>query len=401
MRTRVGRFYDDQTYHHQALRALHHGHAQGADISEVLATIEHVRAGDADGWYAAWTALGERNLARATATLDPISRGEAQLRAHTYFLRAEFFLDPSDPRRRASFARNTAAFYAGLATLDIAHERFSVPYADRHHLNAIYYPPAPHTPARRTTLVFCGGFDSTMEELYFFLVAAARRRGFPVLVFEGPGQGSVLRDQGLTFTPAWERPTTAVLDAFLATHARPDHLVNIGLSMGGYLAPRAAAFDDRFAGVVSYDVMFDAGAVTRTNVPRLAFALRRWGLEWIVELAARIRTRFDPGRRWMLANGRWTFGKQRLLDVADTSAEYTLEPIAANIRQHVLVLAGEDDQFVPVEQLARYERALVNARSVTSRRYDRASGGSEHSQLGAATLWQADLFDWLLRTFES
>lgn len=399
MRTRVGRLYDDQTYHHQALRALHHIHAQGADISEVLATIEHVRAGDADGWYAAWTALGERNLARASATLDDISRGEAQLRAHTYFLRAEFFLAPTDARRRESYARNTSAFYAGLSTLGVPHERISVPY-DGHHLNAVYYPPSPTAPTRDTTLVFCGGFDSTLEELYFFLVAAARRRGFPVLTFEGPGQGAVLREQGLTFTPAWERPTTAVLDAFLAGHPRPPTLVNIGLSMGGYLAPRAAAFEDRFAGVVSYDVMFDAGSVTRRNIPRIAYTLRRIGLEWLVELAAKVRTWRDPGQRWLLANGRWTFGKQRVLDVADASAAYTLEPVASQIRQHVLVLAGEDDQFVPIEQLARYEAALVNARSVTSRRYDRTSGGSEHSQLGAATLWQADLFDWLIRTFE-
>jgi alpha-beta hydrolase superfamily lysophospholipase len=44
----------------------------------------------------------------------------------------------------------------------------------------------------------------------------------------------------LQFTPEWEKPTSAVLDAFLATHAQPEKIVLIGLSMGGYLAPRAA-----------------------------------------------------------------------------------------------------------------------------------------------------------------
>jgi alpha-beta hydrolase superfamily lysophospholipase len=392
------RFYRDQTYHHQVLRALDHAAAQGADVTEVLAAIKDVHAGDADGWYAAWTALGDRNLARARATRDPTSRGQALLRAHTYYLRAEFFLAPEDPRRPGSFAHNTAAFYEGLDTLGVAYEKIVVPYGDGHHLNAVFYP-AP-APARAPLIVFCGGYDSTMEELYFFLVAAARARGYSVLTFEGPGQGSVLREQGLPFTPAWEKPTGAVLDAYLAAHPRPAKMVMVGLSMGGYLAPRAAAFDERIDAVVSYDVFFDGAQVARRTVPAIAFGLRSLGLEGLVDLLAGIRGRFDPGMAWTLSNGRWAFQKKRPLDVADAASEYTLAPVAGRIRQDVLVLAGTDDQFVPVEQVDAYRRALVNARSVTTHVYDEASGGAEHSQLGASTLWQADFFDWMAEKME-
>jgi pimeloyl-ACP methyl ester carboxylesterase len=48
-----------------------------------------------------------------------------------------------------------------------------------------------------------------------------------------------------------------VLDAFIATHSPPNKIVLVGLSMGGYLAPRAAAFEPRVDGVVSYDILFD------------------------------------------------------------------------------------------------------------------------------------------------
>ncbi len=82
-------------------------------------------------------------------------------------------------------------------------------------------------------------------ERYFFLVTAARARGYPILCYEGPGQGSVLREQGVPMTPEWERPTSALLDAFLATHMKPSRIALLGLSLGGYLAPRAAAFDER------------------------------------------------------------------------------------------------------------------------------------------------------------
>ncbi len=392
----AGRIYRDQTYHHQVLRALNDVATDGADVAEVLAATADVRAGDAEGWYAAWTALGDRNLARARATRDRLSAGHALLRAHGYYARAEFFLAPEDPRRPPSFARGTRVFYEGLDTLGVAYEKLTVPYG-RDHLNALYYPPPP--PARAPLIVFCGGYDSTLEELYFFLVAAARARGYGVLAYEGPGQGSALRDQGLRLLPEWERPTSAVLDGYLASHPRPDKIVLVGLSLGGYLAPRAAAFDARIDGVVSYDVFFDVGAAARRAVPAIAYTLRRLGLERVVDAAAAIRGRLDPAVGWGLANGRWTLGKARTLDVVDALSAFTLEGVAGRIRQDVLILAGEEDQFVPLEQVEQYRRALVNARSVTTKVYDRASGGAEHSQLGAPTLWQADFFDWMEEKF--
>ena len=43
---------------------------------------------------------------------------------------------------------------------------------------------------------------------------------------------------------------------------------------------------------------------------------------------------------------------------------------------------------------------MVSVRcSITTKVYDRASGGQEHSQLGAPTLWQADFFDWIEEKF--
>ena len=59
---------------------------------------------------------------------------------------------------------------------------------------------------RRPLIVVVGGYDGTMEELYLSVVAAALRHGYAVLTYEGPGQGSVIREQGLTFQFDWEKP---------------------------------------------------------------------------------------------------------------------------------------------------------------------------------------------------
>jgi alpha-beta hydrolase superfamily lysophospholipase len=393
-----GRFFADQSYHFQTLRALNDIQANGADTSEVLETIKHIRSGDAQGWFQAWSQTGDRVAAMADATTDNIAKGRALLRAHNYYRTAEFFLPPNDPKRPISAEKNIRSFYAGLDTLGVAHERIRVPYGTAHHLQAVYYP-ADREDLEKPLIVLGGGFDSTLEELYFVLVNAAHERGYSVLTYDGPGQGSVLRDQGLTFTHEWEKPVGAVVDTFLNAHARPRKMVLIGMSMGGYLAPRAAAFDERFNGVVAYDVLFDMGPTARRDVPPSAFWLYHHGFAAIVDGIIRIKAAQSPGFAWAISNGMWTLGVKHPLDTVTALQKYTLAGVAQRIKCDVLILAGAEDHFVAIEQVTQFENALTSARSVTTKTYNRASGGAEHCQMRAQTLWHADFFDWLTEKF--
>lgn len=391
------RFFGDQAYHFQTLRALNDIRADGADTVEVLETIKHIRQGDAQSWFSAWEKTGERLLQRAEKIADPMSRGQTYLRAHNYLRTAEFFLPPQDAKRPLSFKKNVRAFHLGLDALGVQHERIKAPYG-QHHLNAIYYP-GPAGADAKALIVFCGGYDSTLEELYFALVRGAHARGYNVLTYEGPGQGSVLRDQKLAFTPEWEKPTGAVVDTFLAGHARPPSMVLVGMSMGGYLAPRAAAFDDRFDGVVAYDVLYDFGEAAERNVPGFVITLHRLGFEKLVQLLVRIKSYFSPGFAWAVGNGLWVLNTSTAMQTLEALRAYTLEKVAAQIKADVLIFAGAHDHFVPVSQAADFERRLTGARSVTTVIYDVESGGAEHCQLGAQALWHADFFDWMEEKF--
>ena len=113
----TGRFFKDQSYHHAVLRALNQVATHGADISEVLQAVTCIRAGDEQNWYAEWTALGDRNVARAQTLRSTRSRGEALLRAHTYYARAQFYLPPEDPKRPPAYDLCRNVFYYGLDTL--------------------------------------------------------------------------------------------------------------------------------------------------------------------------------------------------------------------------------------------------------------------------------------------
>ena len=190
--------------------------------------------------------------------------------------------------------------------------------------------------------MFGGGFDSILEEFYPNFAEAAFKRGYSVLTYEGPGQGQALRKYGLTYTPEWEKPVKAVLDEFLRTHAKPSKIVLIGMSMGGYFAPRAAAFEERIDGVVAYDTCYDFGEVASRV---LAAAKNPLAMKNI-------------GVSWAYHNALWTMGTKDPDDTAKACATYTLAPVASRIRQDVLILAGTEDHFIPFHQTADFEKAL-------------------------------------------
>jgi dipeptidyl aminopeptidase/acylaminoacyl peptidase len=134
-------------------------------------------------------------------------------------------------------------------------------------------------------------------------------------------------------------------------------------------------------------------------VPPSAFWLHHHGFATIVDGIIRIKAALSPGFAWAISNGMWALGTKHPLEMVAALQKYTLAGIAERIKCDVLILAGAEDHFVPIEQVTQFEKALTSARSVTTKIYNRASGGAEHCQVGAQTLWHADFFGWLTEKF--
>src|SRR5215469_3759564 len=347
-----GRFFANQTFHFETLRNAGYILSNCADLSEVLETVKAIAEGDVQSWYAGWKATTDRVLALAERTQDTLSKGGAYMRASTYQRTSEFFLPPDDPKRPNSFDKISSYFLKGLDALGVPYELITVPYGTAS-LRALYYP-GPQDAETKPLLMFGGGFDSILEEYYPNFAEAALKRGYSVLTYEGPGQGQALRKYALTYTPEWEKPVKAVLDEFLRTHARPSKIVLIGMSMGGYFAPRAAAFEERIAGVVAYDSCYDFSEVANR----------------VISAAKNPEALKNIGVSWAYDNARWTIGTKDVDETLKACAAYTLAPVADRIRQDVLILEGTEDHFIPFHQTADLQKALVNARSVTTRIFD-------------------------------
>jgi len=242
--------FDNESFSFETLRAAGFANYGGADLGDILATARAIPDGDEAAWHREWKATGLRveQLGRdSLASGHEVSAREALLRASNYYRVAEFFRrsDPvNDPEVLWLSRRSRSTFRDAMALVDVGFEEVEIPYECTTLSGYLYL--VDDSAAPRPTIVYNSGFDSTLEESYFAIAAAALARGYNVLAFDGPGQGAALREQRLTFRPDWEAVVTPVLDyAHTRAEIAPDRIALFGYSLGGYLVARAAAFDSR------------------------------------------------------------------------------------------------------------------------------------------------------------
>jgi pimeloyl-ACP methyl ester carboxylesterase len=342
-------------------------------------------------------AMRIRDLAdwkRAFLALAETAQTEGRLaNAAAYYRAAEFFMPPEDPDKAAAYDEQ-AKIFQELTSPDFASGAVrvaEVPY-ESGHLPAWVLTPPEGVPRKGVVLIH-GGFDSYAEELYP-LVRCIPQAGYETVLFEGPGQGSVIRSMGIPFTTEWERPVAAVLD-----HLGLEDVTLIGISLGGYLAPRAAAFEPRIQRVVAFDVCWDlfaAGLSGRPASLRLAIhtlmALRAGRL--IDALTARQMHR-DPFTRWAVEHGRYVFGVERPYDYFRRMQQFTTRAISERVEQDFLLLAGTHDHYMPLDHYHRQARALTNVRSFTGRIFTRAESAHTHCQCGNLGLALNVILAWI------
>ena len=387
--------FNDQTFSFELLRAASYGQYGGSEIGEVLATAKQIREGDFESWHVVWQRTAARIEAIAAQIRDQghlISAGQAFLRASNYYRTAEFFLAPDDPRRMPTFEKGRTTFWQFLELSGLCVERVRIPY-ERTTLPGYFYR-VDHSRAPRRTLLSVGGFDSTGEELYFFAAAPALQRGYNVLTFEGPGQGEPLRAQHLPARPDYEVPVRAAVD-YLLTRPEVDHerIALMGTSLGGYYAPRAAAFEPRLKALIIHGVVFDWWATQTRTKPALGLLVSKWKSPRGVQAVLNVAMHSNSELRWSVKNAMWVLGKQNPIELVHEMQRYTLKDTAELIRQPTLILHGEKDHFIPREQVDMLYAALKAPK--TLRVFTEEEGAEEHCQIGNMALLHQVLFDWL------
>ena len=357
---------------------------RGGQISEVdeacrpLREIAGVKALHGDqsqqrAWFESWMKLAERveRLGRADEEAKhPLSAGRKYLRAGIYYLLAERMPSHKDPRRLDAYKRGIAIFKRGLECRKEPMEYVEVPYGE-HKLPAIFSR-AP-VPGRAPCMVHFDGLDVTKEIIYAGIADEFRRRGVSLLIVDHPGVGAALRLQGLTSGPDTEKPAGAAVD-YLETRSDVDaqRIGIIALSLGGYYAPRAAAFEKRFKCAVAWGAIFDYGRCVED----------------------RIGGRGEPSVPGYAEHVNWVFGGETIEDTLTIVRQMTLEGVADKITCPLLIVHGENDRQVPLWHAERTYEAAVNSVGRELKICRLADGAAEHCGADNSTLVVDYMTDW-------
>jgi len=310
-----------------------------------------------DDWCRAWSeraAIHEQMGRTALAAKRYLTAGDALQRAGIYYHFASFLFVNDVAQMKAAHKKQIECRQLALPHLRPPGERVTIPYEGKSLAGILR---KPHGSERPPVVVMAVGLDSTKEETDVFETPFLAR-GIATLVFEGPGQGEAQYD--FSIRGDYEVPAAAVLD-FVET--RPDldagRIGMWGISLGGYYAPRAAAFDRRIKACMAMGGPFNWGDA--------------WdGLPELTREAFRVRSHCKTQA-----------------EARKNAATLSLEGVAQKITCPIFIVNGRLDRIVPAkdaERLAREVKGPVELMMVED---------GSHVATNRGWRWRGPSADWL------
>jgi dipeptidyl aminopeptidase/acylaminoacyl peptidase len=287
-----------------------------ADFEDVTRSITSY-----DDWCRAWSeraSIHEQIGRDALTRRNFLTAGEALQRAGVYYHFAAFLFVNDIAQMKTAHMNAVACRQAALPYLQPAGERVEIPYAGKTLAGILRKPPGAD---RAAVMMMAMGLDSAKEEMDAY-EEPFLARGIATLAFEGPGQGEAQYE--LAIRGDYEVPASAVVD-YVETRADLDvsRIGMWGVSLGGYYAPRAAAFEKRIKACIALGGPFDFGAA--------------WdGLPELTREAFRVRSHSKTEQ-----------------DARKHAATLSLAGIAQTITCPIFIVNGRQDRIVPAADAER------------------------------------------------
>jgi alpha-beta hydrolase superfamily lysophospholipase len=350
-----------------------------AEIDEVIQRL-HQRANQPQAWWEEWCAMGERMERAADAAAAErrdATAGNYYLRASMYYYTGERMVPPGE-QKLGIYRKSLRCAHEGLARRHKNVERVEVPYEGAS-LPAYFMRANDDgkTPGgKKPTVVLFDGLDNCKEMSVLFAGLELAFRGFNTLAIDGPGQGEALRIRNIHARYDYEVAGTAAYD-YVASRKDVDakRVAIMAYSIGGYYAPRVAAFEKRYAACVAWGVIFDYHAVWTKRLealktaPPTSMAASHFQLPWVVGAA-------DMD------------GAMKIIE------RFTLKGVAELIQCPMLICHGECDRLSTMESAEQLYKA-VGAKDKTLKIFTVEEGGVEHCQVDNRQVGTDYIADWL------
>jgi dienelactone hydrolase len=360
----------------------------GGLIDEVDRACRPIREAAARGedagtpdFLRAWTALTDQLVEQAERAEEAgrtRTAGQLYARATNYLCQAERMLSNSDPDRLPSYRRVLELQQKAFDLKDPRITRVAVPYEGT--TLPAYFSAAPATDAGPApVMIMWNGLDSTKEHMYACgHWAELAARGISCLMVDCPGSGEALRLQGLTARVDTEAWASACVDFLLARDdVDPARVGLVGWSLGGYYAPRAAAFEKRLALVVAWGANHDWGAVQRRR-------LEREGERPVPHYWEHVL---------------WVWGHTDLDAFIDFADAVNLDGVVEHIEVPFLIAHGANDRQIPLAHAHRSHDRAVRSPHRELRVFGPEEGATEHIGLDHLPHVSSFVADWVADAF--
>jgi dienelactone hydrolase len=330
----------------------------------------------AEAFFVSWSALGRkvRRLAEADEKRGHLlSAGAKYRRAFIYLIQAERMQRADFEPRKDAYREALECFALFLKHTHGDCRRVDVPYGDTV-LPALLV--GTKGGGNRPCMVHFDGLDVTKEIIYLLGgPLALAERGIATLIVDNPGVGESLRLKGLHNGPDAEKPAAAAVDFLQKTPGIDrDRIGMMALSLGGYHAPRAAAFEPRFKCAVAWGANYDWGETQR----------RRYEAK---------EQRLPVPHYWEHVG--WVFGKKSVEEVIEVSAKLSLRGILDRIKCPILVVHGENDRQITLAQAQKLVAECTNSPRAELYVHTLADGGAEHCGIDNVALTVEVMSDWI------
>ena len=306
--------------------------------------------------------------------------------AMIYYRGAEFYISHNDSDKLKFYDKFIELFYKIFEKDGIM--SYKIPY-DGSFLHALKVPVIDNK--KKGIILMHGGFDSFIEEFYYIMRIFVDN-GYEVIAFEGPGQGGTRRKYDLVWDEKWDKPTKAVLDFF-----KVENVIIFGISMGGHLCLRAAAFEARINKVIT-----SGGAIDYWKIPGpISRGLLKFFMHFenFTSKAMVKKMNKDEHHKWFAENSMYLTKIDNPLKASLKMLDMNEENIKpSRITQDVLVLSGKNDHFIPIKMHNMIINSLKNAKSVEGIIYSKETSANNHCQIGNIPLVAKDILDWLEKT---
>jgi len=390
-------FSANEDFDFEVRNVLGAAYSGAADVGEVLAAIDEVKPNDDRGWFEAWAQLGDRVDGIADGCAErhhTTSAAEARLRASMYYavaVNAASALDSTDELADV-FHKHRKAWDAFVdSTTRASVERVSIPYEQTTLPGYVFRP-------RRASgalplLIGTNGSDGSLTAMWATCVFGALQRGYAVLVYDGPGQQSMLFDRATTFRPDWEAVLTPVLD-FVRSQpgVDTDRVAVYGISQAGYWVPRALAFEHRFAAAIADPGVVDVSTSWTDHLPGNMKKLLADGEDEKFDRDMEMGAKFSHELAYTWRFRARPYGTTGYAETMRTVMQYTVQEVAAQITTPLLITDPEHEQFWP-GQSERLAALMPDVSTLV--RFTEAEGADFHVQPLARALTEQRMFDWL------